>query len=119
MKKPTDPGEEKLLRKLIKGGRTNLSEWVEGICQEFCEDKATKFYPSVQNIERQFYSDLHDNFFCMLPVLLHKFLIEKGVGHIVETRPPLRHSLNTNWKEREKAWERFIKERECEYFLSK
>lgn len=29
-------------------------------------------------MERQFYSDLHDNLFCMLPMLLHKFLIEKG-----------------------------------------
>ena len=52
MKKPTDLGEAKLLRKLINGGQTNLSEWVEGICQEFCEDEATESYSSVQNVER-------------------------------------------------------------------
>ena len=119
MKKLADPGEAKLLSKLINGGRTNLSEWVEGICQELCEDEATESYSSVQNVERQFYSKLHDNLFFMLPMLLHKFLIEKGVGHIVETRPPLTHRPNTNWQEREKAWERFIKEREWEYFIRK
>lgn len=89
MKKLADPREAKLLNKLINGGRTNLTEWVETICKEFCEEEATETYSSLQSIERQFYSDLHDNFLCILPVLLHKFLIDKGMGHIVEPRPPL------------------------------
>ena len=89
MKKPADPEEEKLLSKLVNGGRTNLTEWVESICKEFFEDEATKTYSSLQSIESQFFSDLHDSFFYLLLVLLHKFLIEKGVGHIVEPRPPL------------------------------
>ena len=119
MKKPADPREAKLLNKLINGGRMNLTEWVETICKEFCEDKATKSYSSIQNIERQFYSDLHENFLCILPVLLHKFLIDKGMGHIVEPQPMLGQHPNMNWEEHEKAWERFIKEREWEYFLHK
>ena len=84
MKKPTDPEEAKLLRKLVNGGRTNLTEWVESICKEFCEDEATETYSSLQSIESQFFSDLHDNFLYLLPVLLHRFLINKGMGHIVE-----------------------------------
>ena len=99
MKKPADPEEVKLLSKLINGGWTNLTEWVESICQEFCEDEATKTSTSLQSIESQFFSDLHDSFFCLLPVLLHKFLIEQGVAHIVEPRPLLERRLNTNWEE--------------------
>ena len=119
MKKLADPEEAKLLNKLINGGRTNLTEWVESICKEFCEDEATETYSSIQNIKRQFFSDLHDSFFYLLPVLLQKFLIDKGVGHIVEPRPLLGQHPNMNWEERQKAWERFIKEREWEYFLHK
>ena len=52
MKKPADLGEAKLLNKFINDGRMNLSEWVEGIFQEFCEDEATESYSSVQNVER-------------------------------------------------------------------
>ena len=89
MKKPADPEEAKLLNKFINGGRTNLTEWVESICKEFCEDEATETYSSLQSIESHFFFDLHDSFFCLLPVLLHKFLITKGVSHIVEPRPSL------------------------------
>lgn len=111
MKKPADPKEAKLLSKLINGGRTNLTEWVESICQEFCEDEAAETYSSLQRIESHFFSNLHDSFFCLLPVLLHKFFVKKGVGHIVKPRPPLGRHLNMNWEEREKVWERFVKER--------
>ena len=79
MKKPVDPREEKLLNKLINGGQMNLTEWIEIICKEFCEEEATETYSSIQNIERQFFSDLHDSILCILPVFLHKFLIDKGV----------------------------------------
>ena len=104
MKKPADPEEAKLLSTLINGSWTNLTEWVESICKEFCEDEAAETYSSLQSIESQFFSDLHDSFFCLLPVLLHKFLIEKGVAHIVEPRPLLGRRPNTNWEERERAW---------------
>ena len=52
MKKPANPVEVELLRKLINSGQTNLSEWLEEVCQEFCEDKATKSHSFVQNIKR-------------------------------------------------------------------
>ena len=67
-----------------------------------------------------FLTDLTEQFLCSLPTLLFKFLIEKGVGHIVEPRPLLREPpQNTNWAEKQKKWEKFIAEREWEYFLSK
>ena len=119
MRKPADPEEAKLLNKLINGGRTNLSEWVETMCQEFCEDEVTETSSSLQIIQSQFFSDLHDSFFCLLLVLIHKFLIEKGATHIVEPRPPLERRPNTNWEERERAWQRFVQEREWEHFLRK
>ena len=56
----------------------------------------------------------------MLPTLLFKFLINRGVGHIVEPRPSLIELLaDTNWIEKHKAWEKFTAEREWEYFLNK
>ena len=52
--------------------------------------------------------------------MLFKFLIEKGVGHIVEPHPSLhRPPQNFNWAEKQRKWEKFIAEREWEYFLSK
>ena len=45
---------------------------------------------------------------------------EKGVGHIIEPHPSLRGpQSNPNWEEKQKKWEKFIVEREWEYFLSK
>ena len=74
----------------------------------------------METIQKKFYIDLAKQFLCSLPTLLFKFLIEKGVGHIVEPNPLLREPpQNTNWVEKQKKWEKFIAEREWEYFLSK
>ena len=52
--------------------------------------------------------------------MLFKFLIDRGVGHIAEPRPSLiKPPANTNWAEKKKAWEKFVAEREWEYFLRK
>ena len=68
---------------------------------------------SVESIEEKFYTDFTEQFLCSLPTLLFKFLIEKGVGHIVELRPSLREPPpNSNWVEKQKKWEKFIAERE-------
>ena len=73
---------------------------------------------SVETIQKKLHTDLTEQFLCSLPTLLFKFLIEKGVGHIVEPRPSLRESpQNSNWAEKQKKWEKFIAEREWEYFL--
>ena len=119
MRTPTDPEEVRLLRKLVNDGRTNISEWVESICHEFCEDEATETSLSLQSIPSHFFSELHDSFFCLFPVLIHKLLIEKDAAHIVEPRPPLARQRNMNWEEQERAWKRFVQEREWEHFLRK
>src|SRR5713226_3982474 len=120
MRKPADTKEAQLLQKLIRGGRTNLSEWFEKIADDFFEEQAVEDRMSVENVKEKFYIDFTEQFLCSLPTLLFKFLIENGAGHIVEPRPPLcKQPPNTNWAEKQRKWEKFIVEREWEYFLSK
>ena len=120
MKKPEGTKVQQLLEKLIHGGRTNLSEWFEKIANEFYEEQAVEERTSVETIKNKFYTDLTEQFLCSLPTLLFKFQIEKGVGHIIKPRPTLhRLPLKPNWAEKQKRWEKFIVEREWEYFLSK
>ena len=105
---------------MIQGGRTNLSEWFEKITDEFCEEQAIEERTSVEAVQKKFYTDLTEQFLCSLPTLLFKFLTKKGVGHIIEHHPLLcEPPQNTNWVEKQKKWEKFIAEREWEYFLSK
>ena len=120
MKQTEKTKEEQLLEKLIRGGRTNLSEWCENIADDFYEEQAIEDRTSVETVKAKFYTYFTDQFMCSLPTLLFKFLIEKGAGHIIEPWPPLREPpSNTNWVEKQKQWEKFITEREWEYFLRK
>ena len=97
MKNPEGTKDQQLLEKLIRKGRTNLSEWFEKIADEFCEEQAVEERTLVETIKTKFYTYLIKQFLCSLPTLLFKFLIEKGVGHIVESRPSLRGPpLNPN-----------------------
>ena len=109
-----------MLEKLIREGRTNLSEWFEKITYDFYEEQAVEDRTSVETVKEKFYTDLIEQFMCSLLTLLFKFLIEKGAGRIVEPRPSL-HELpsNSNWAEKQRKWKKFIEEREWEYFLSK
>ena len=50
MKKPEITKAQQLLEKLIRGGRTNLSEWFEKITDEFCEEQAIEERTSVETI---------------------------------------------------------------------
>ena len=83
-----------------------MLEWFEKIADEFCEEQAIEDRTSVETVKEKFYTDLIKQFLCSLPTLLFKFLIEKGVGHIVEPRPSL-HELpsNSNWVKKQKRWE--------------
>ena len=120
MKKPEATKDQEMLEKLIRGGRTNMSEWFEKIADEFCEEQAIEERTSVETIQKKFYTDLTEQFLCSLPTLLFKFLIEKGVGHIFKPCTLLcEPQQNTKWAKKQKKWEKFIAEREWEYFLSK
>ena len=97
-----------------------MSEWIEKIADEFCEEQAVEERTSVETIKKKFYTDLTEQFLCSLPTFLFKFLIDKRVGHIVKARPSLHGlSINPNWVEKQKRWEKIIAEREWEYCLSK
>ena len=87
--KPEATKNQELLQKLIRGGRTNLSEWFEKIADKFCQEQAVEERVSVESIEKRFYTDFTEQFIFSLPTLLFKFLIDRGVGHIVEPRPSL------------------------------
>ena len=120
MRRPDTTKEQQLLDKLFRGGGTNLSEWFEKITDDFCEEQEVEDRTLVETVKAKFYTDFTKQFLCTLLTLLFKFLIEKGAGHIVEPRPPLCEQLpNTNWVEKQRKWEKFIAEREWEYFLSK
>jgi hypothetical protein len=42
--------------------------------------------------------------------VLHKFLLDRGIGHIMEYEPLLRPPPpNTNWEGKQKYWEKFYK----------
>ena len=74
---------------LQNGGRTNFSEWFEQIVYEFCEEQAIDKRDSFDNVKIHFHDELHESFICTIPTLLFKFLINKGLSHIVEPRPPV------------------------------
>ena len=43
---------QELLKKLIRGGRTNPSEWFEKIANEFYQEQAVEVRVSVQSIKK-------------------------------------------------------------------
>ena len=50
MRKLDETKEAQLLQKLIRGGRTNLSEWFEKIADDFCEEQAVEDMTSVETV---------------------------------------------------------------------
>ena len=51
--KPEATKDQELLKKLIRGGRTNLSEWFEKIADEFYQEQAVEERVSVESIEKK------------------------------------------------------------------
>ena len=97
MRNPDATKEQQLLEKLIRGGRTNLSEWFEKTVDDFYEEQVVEDKTLVETVKEKFYTDFIEQFLCSLPTLLFKFLIEKGVAHIVEPRPSLHEQpINSN-----------------------
>ena len=96
-----------------------MSEWAEQIVDEFCEEQAIDKRASFDNIKCHFHNDLHKSFLYTILTLLFKFLIDKGVAHIIEPQPPLVDPLSSNDKERIKRWEKFIKNQEWKQYIKK
>ena len=102
---------------LRNGGRTNLSEWAEQTVDDFYEEQAIDKRASFNNIKSHFHNDFHESFLCTIPTLLFKFLIDKGVAHIIETQPPLVETRSNNNRERIRRWEKFVKNQEWKQFV--
>ena len=66
MRKPDRIKEQQLLEKMIRGGRTNLSEWFEKIADDFCEEQAVEDRTSVETVKEKFYTNLIEQFLCSL-----------------------------------------------------
>jgi hypothetical protein len=81
---------------------------------------------SLDTIKDKFYIELLEGFLCTIPILLHKFLLDKGIDNIVEFQPRLSTPpQNSHWEEREEKWAEFLEAR-CkdtkqawDYFLRK
>ena len=94
---------------LKNGNKTNLSEWVEHIVDNFCEEQAIDERASFDNIKYNFHDDFHERFLCTVSTLLFKFIIDKSVAQIVEPRPPLIEPRSDNDKNliEEQEWKKF------------
>ena len=89
-------------------GRTNLTEWVYQILDDFCEEQAIDERDSLDSIKNHFHDDFHKIFLCTILTLLFKILINKGVAHIVEPKPPLVKPWSDNDKKLISRWEEFV-----------
>ena len=105
-----------LLHKFRNGGRTNLSEWVKNIIDKFCKEQAIDERMSYDSIKDRFHNDFHESFLCTIPTLLFKFLIDKGVAHIVEPRPPLVEPRSNTDRKRVSRWKQFVEEQTWKQF---
>ena len=105
-----------LMHTLRNDERTNLSEWVEQIVDDFCEEQAINERASFDNIKNSLHNDFHKIFLYTVPTFLFKFLIDKGVAQIVEPRPPLVEPRSDNDRECISRWEKFIQKQRVEKF---
>ena len=102
---------------LQNGGRTNLSEWVEQIVDNFCEEQAIDERDSFVSIKNRFHDEFHERFLCTIPTLLFKILIDNDVAHIIEPRPPLVEPQSDNNIKRISRWEKFVENQEWKQFV--
>lgn len=54
--------EEKFVE-LIRSGKLNLPEWFNKLLEFFCIDEASQTSTSVDKLEEEFYTELHEYFF--------------------------------------------------------
>ena len=101
-----------LMHTLWDGGRTNFSEWVEQIVDDFCEEQTIDERALFDNIKDHFHDDFHESFLCTVLTLLFKFLIDKGVAHIVEPIPPLVEPRSDNDRKHISRREKFVENQE-------
>ena len=62
----------------------------------------------IEKIKEMIYINFQKGLFCTIPCLLHKFLLDKGVNHIVEYQAPFFESFNYNQEKRHAIWEQLL-----------
>ena len=51
----------------------NLHEWLEKICEDFCEEKDIKERSSIEQVQQKIYTNLHEGFFVLYQAYYMKF----------------------------------------------
>lgn len=72
--------DARLMSKIINGGRTNLHEWVKQILKYYYEEQVVEGDTSINKTNAQLYANFHEGFVCIIPPILHNFLVDKGIG---------------------------------------
>jgi len=94
---------------LTNRGRTNLYDWLKIIIKDYILEQTIEDWTSLDKIKEKFYTKLHDVFFYIVPTLLHKLLLNKGVSDIIKYRPRFGTPLpNSNFQERDEKWDAFL-----------
>ena len=94
-----------------------MSEWVKNIIDNFCEEQAIDERTSYNSIKDRFHDNFHESFLYTILTLLLKFLIDKGVAHIVEPRPALVEPRSDTDRKRVSQWKQFVKEQQWKQFF--
>ena len=94
-----------------------MSEWVKQIVDNFCEEQAIDERASFDSIKNHFHGDFHEIFLYTIPTFLFKFLIDKGIAHIIEPRPPLVEPQCNNDRKRISWWEKIVENQEWKQFV--
>jgi hypothetical protein len=53
---------EKMMHKIINGGRKNLNKWFERVVKDYIKEQAIEDRESFKTIKNKFYNDFHDGF---------------------------------------------------------
>jgi hypothetical protein len=69
--------DEQLMLKIINKGQKNIKEWFDRIVEDYIKEQAIEEGLLVEIVKDKFYTDMHDDFLCTVPSLLHKFLLDK------------------------------------------
>ena len=68
----------------------------------FCEEQAIEECTLFDDVKYRFHDYQNYSFLCTIPTLLFKFLIDKGVAHIVEPQHPIAIPCSIDWHQRKR-----------------
>lgn len=78
-----------LMKNMKNNGQTNLFKCFVKIVDEFCEEQVIELHTSFNEVKPIFHGNFLDSFICTVPTFQFKFLINKGIAHMVKPGLPL------------------------------